>query len=179
MNITGSGRQREQKDAEYIMDHYGELKAQYLEWWIAVFNHEVVANAVDAFDLIPQLRGKGLQGRGAIRIQQTTGPDVCLGMVWINHDTGGSIKWPVRPGEEYRLEDDPHYQDVLFLKAHRDEFLKRYPDKWIAIWDKEVVAVADSESGLPPQLKAKGLQSVGVLVREMETDPKLWILPVQ
>ena len=32
MNITGSGRQREQKDAEYIMDHYGELKAQYLEW---------------------------------------------------------------------------------------------------------------------------------------------------
>ena len=33
----------------------------------------------------------------------------------------------------YRLEDDPHYQDVLFFEAHGDELLEQYPDKWIAI----------------------------------------------
>ena len=178
MSSTGSEREREQKDIEYFGDHYDELKARYPDQWIAVFNQEVVANAADPFDLLPQLREKGLQGRGAIRIQQTAEPDVFLGTIWINHDTGGFIKRPVRPGEEYRQEDDPHYQDVLFLKAHRDEFLEQYPDKWIAIWHKEIVAVADTESGLTPQLRAKGLQSAGVLIREMETDPKFWILPI-
>jgi hypothetical protein len=78
----------------------------------------------------------------------------------------------------YRLEDDPHYQDVLFLEAHWDELLEQYPDKWIAIWDKKVVASAEDESGLTPQLRAKGLQRVGVLIQEMETDPKPWILPI-
>ena len=78
----------------------------------------------------------------------------------------------------YRLEDDPRYQDVQFLEAHWDDLLEQYPDKWIAIWDKEVVASAESESGLTPQLRAKGLQSSGVLIQEMETDPKPWLLPV-
>ena len=76
----------------------------------------------------------------------------------------------------YRLEDDPRYQDVQFLEAHWDELLEQYPDKWIAIWDKKVVASAESESGLIPQLRTKGLQSSGALIQEMETDPKLWIL---
>ena len=178
MTSAGSEREREQKDIEYLNAHYDGLKTRYPDQWIAVFNQAVVANAADAFDLIPQLREKGLQGRGAIKIQQTASPDVCLGTIWINHDARWSMKRPVPPGEEYRLEDDPYYQDVLFLKAHRDEFLKQYPDKWIAIWDKEVVAVADSRPGLTSQLRAKGLQSVGVLIREMETDPKFWILPV-
>jgi hypothetical protein len=78
----------------------------------------------------------------------------------------------------YRLEDDPHYQDVLFFEARLDELLEQYPDKWIAIWDKKVVASAEDESGLTPQLRAKGLQRVGVLIQEMETDPKPWILPI-
>ncbi len=78
----------------------------------------------------------------------------------------------------YRLEDDPRYQDVLFLEAHWDELLEQYPDKWIAIFDKKVVASAEDRRDLNPQLRAKGLQHVGVLIREMETDPKPWILPV-
>jgi hypothetical protein len=78
----------------------------------------------------------------------------------------------------YRLEDDPHYQDVLFLEARLDELLERYPDKWIAILNKEVVASAEDRRGLNSQLRAKGLQSRGPLIREMETNPKPWILPV-
>ena len=78
----------------------------------------------------------------------------------------------------YRLEDDPHYQDVLFLESHWDELLEQYPDKWIAILDKKVVASADDRLGLNPQLRAKGLQSSGALIREMETERKPWILPV-
>jgi hypothetical protein len=76
----------------------------------------------------------------------------------------------------YRLEDDPHYQDVLFLESHWDELLERYPDRWIAIWNKKVVASAQNESGLTPQLRAIGLQNRGVLIQEMETAPKPWIL---
>ena len=78
----------------------------------------------------------------------------------------------------YRLEDDPHYQDVLFLEAHWNELLEQYPDKWIAILNKKVVASAEDRPSLNPLLRAKGLQSRGALIREMETNPKPWIFPV-
>ena len=64
MTSTGSEREREQKDIEYFEDHYDELKARYPDQWIAVFNQEVVANAADPFDLLPQLREKVKGRRG-------------------------------------------------------------------------------------------------------------------
>ena len=77
----------------------------------------------------------------------------------------------------YRLEDDPHYQDVLFFETHHEELLQQYPDKWIAIWNKKVVASAQNESGLTPQTQGdRSPKPAGVLIQEMETDPKPWIL---
>jgi hypothetical protein len=78
----------------------------------------------------------------------------------------------------YRLEDDPHYQDVLFFEAHHEELLQQYPEKWIAILGQKVIASADDEFGLIPRLREYGIPpGSGALRRHLTREPDIWIFP--
>jgi hypothetical protein len=37
---------------------------------------------------------------------------------------------------------DRFRQDMLFLDGHRDELLRRYPERWVAVYNGEVVGAA-------------------------------------
>jgi hypothetical protein len=56
-----------------------------------------------------------------------------------------------RTMEEFRA-------DWEYLAAHRDELTARFPEKWVAVFDKKVVASSRTLEELLPKLEKKGLK---------------------
>lgn len=48
-------------DEEYLGAHYEEILAQYPDMWVGITGDGVVAASYDAFDLMAQLKAKGIQ----------------------------------------------------------------------------------------------------------------------
>ncbi len=48
-------------------------------------------------------------------------------------------------------------EDVLYFDEHRHELVQRYPDRWVAIYDKQVVGAAKALPRLISQLERKGI----------------------
>ena len=57
---------------------------------------------------------------------------------------------------EIRKELDCFRNDALYFNTHRDEFLARYPEQWVAVYREQVVAVAGELSELFHQIDANG-----------------------
>ena len=47
--------------------------------------------------------------------------------------------------------------DGDWLQEHREELLREHPDRWVAVYNQQVVAVAKDIQGLIRQLKRKGI----------------------
>ncbi len=56
---------------------------------------------------------------------------------------------------EYIPEEGP--SGVLYFDEHRHELVQRYPDRWVAIYDKQVVGAAKALPRLISQLERKGI----------------------
>ena len=67
-------------------------------------------------------------------------------------------------------------RNVEFFEANYDEFLKKYPNQWIAILAQEVIGAASNPNDLIQSLKAKGVETQNVLLEEIEPDPPLLLL---
>lgn len=48
--------------------------------------------------------------------------------------------------------------DMAYLDHHRDEILKHYPERWVAIYQHQVVGAAKALPRLIAQLERKGVR---------------------
>jgi len=59
---------------------------------------------------------------------------------------------------QVELELDRFQDDMAYFDRHREEILKQYPEKWVAIHKHEVVGAAKALPRLVAQLERKGLR---------------------
>lgn len=64
---------------------------------------------------------------------------------------------------------DRYRDDALYLEENRAELLRRYPERWIAIYNRQVVGAAKDPGRLIRQLDRKGIPP-GDVVREYLTE---------
>lgn len=48
-------------------------------------------------------------------------------------------------------------RDIAYLLANLDEWRTKYPNRWVAVYDGELVVLADSSESLLEQMKEKGI----------------------
>ena len=69
MNINMEEAQRELeafgRDAQWYSDHYEELREQYPDYWVAIYNEELVATSPDQDALFAALKKKGVKATKA------------------------------------------------------------------------------------------------------------------
>jgi hypothetical protein len=58
---------------------------------------------------------------------------------------------------EVRKELDRFREDALYVDRHRDEFLGSYAHRWVAVYQQQVVAVAEELDELFRQIDGKGV----------------------
>ena len=63
-----------------------------------------------------------------------------------------------------------------YLDAHREELTARYPDEWVCVVDRRVVAHADSPEGAVRMLDESGGPREGVVLRHLPSEPRAWLL---
>jgi hypothetical protein len=59
--------------------------------------------------------------------------------------------------------------DAMWLSQHREELLKKYPERWIAVYKKDVVATAKSPKQLFRKVEQKGIRP-GKVVHDYLTE---------
>ena len=77
---------------------------------------------------------------------------------------------------EYQETFQKFKRDVDYYEARREELLKRYPERWIAIRDGEVIVAASSPEEIRDYITEKGLPRDRVLVRHLTTKEDLLVL---
>ena len=67
-------------------------------------------------------------------------------------------------------------RSLRFLNDHYQEFLKQYPDQWVAVYLEELVAVEPTHRELLEQVAALGIPRSNMYARFMNTDrrPRAW-----
>ena len=58
-----------------------------------------------------------------------------------------------------------------FWQKHRDEFLEKYPDQFVAVHERSVIVTSRNLEELASMLTSKGLDLQKVWVRFITTDP--------
>ncbi len=67
--------------------------------------------------------------------------------------------------------------DMAYVDQHRQELLRQYPDRWVAVYNEHVVGAAKDLKKLIKHLERKGI-TPGHVYREYLTDKEdLLILP--
>ena len=80
------------------------------------------------------------------------------------------------PTDDIKVETLHFDQDIQFFNNHHREFLRLYPDQWVAVYDKQD-AGADADLGrLLDNMKARGYPLRSMVVRRVETKPVKLIL---
>lgn len=86
---------------------------------------------------------------------------------------GDALK-PIRvPSDDIRVELQHFDQDIQFFNAHHREILRLYPDRWVAVYDEQVVGADEDLRRLLKGLKALGYPPGSSLIRLMETNPMI------
>ena len=67
-------------------------------------------------------------------------------------------------------------EDQLFFEEMYHEFLERYPEKWVAVYHKEVVGVDEDFMRLLKSLKASGYPLRRLAINRVRSKPVNWIL---
>lgn len=66
--------------------------------------------------------------------------------------------------------------DMLYFDQHRHALLRQYPDKWVAIYQNQVVATAKTLPRLVTQLERKGIPKGRAFVEYVTEKEDLLIL---
>lgn len=72
---------------------------------------------------------------------------------------------------------DRYRTDALYFEQHREDFLQRYPERWIAVYNQAVVATARRLPQLLRQLEHRGLPRGYVFIEHVSAKEDLLILP--
>ncbi len=67
--------------------------------------------------------------------------------------------------------------DAIYLDEHREELMKKYPERWVAVYNKQVVADAKDHKKLIEKLKDKGISPGRVYRAYLSSKEELLILP--
>ena len=78
------------------------------------------------------------------------------------------------PDQQAILED--FQRDIDYYRAHYEELLGRYPDKWVAIFGQTVVGAGPELEPLLNNLQAKGIPPERVVVKHPSSEQGVWIL---
>ena len=62
-------------------------------------------------------------------------------------------------------------EDCRYVGAIHDELLRQYPDRWVAVYLKEVIAVASTHEELLLEVSSLGHRPGNVATRFMHTNP--------
>ena len=65
-------------------------------------------------------------------------------------------------------------RDHIYVEEHWAELITQYPDQWIAVYDGEVIAVANDIPTLIASIPEE--QRGSIVVKFMDTDPRTLIL---
>ncbi len=68
-------------------------------------------------------------------------------------------------------------RDIDYYVSHQEELLGQYPDKWIAIFDQQVVGSATDFEQLLKDLSERGIPAERILVEHLSDEEELFILP--
>ena len=75
------------------------------------------------------------------------------------------------PTDDIKVETLHFDQDIQFFNNRHREFLRLYPDQWVAVYDKQVAGADDDFARLMDDLKELGYPLKCLVVRRMETKP--------
>ena len=67
-------------------------------------------------------------------------------------------------------------QDMLYFDQHRQELLQQYPERWVAIYNQQVVGAAKDLKRLIKQLERKGIPPSQVFREYLTEEADLLIL---
>ncbi len=67
--------------------------------------------------------------------------------------------------------------DVDYYAEHRDDLLARYPEMWVAIFERQLVGVASDPRALVATLKERGIPAGQALVKHLSRENIPLILP--
>ena len=76
-----------------------------------------------------------------------------------------------------QAELDRFKRDIDYYVSHQEELLGQYPDKWIAIFDQQVVGSATDFEQLLKDLSEHGIPAERILVEHLSDEKELFILP--
>jgi len=79
--------------------------------------------------------------------------------------------------QQIQQELDHYRNDALYFEHHRQELLRRYPERWIAVYDQQVVGTAKRLPQLLKQLEKRGLPRGRVFIEHVSAKEDLLILP--
>ncbi len=83
-----------------------------------------------------------------------------------------------QPGTDQRQVDLRRFRrDVDHYAEHRDELLARYPEMWVAIFERQLVGVASDPRALVATLKERGTPAGQALVKHLSRQNIRLILP--
>ena len=68
------------------------------------------------------------------------------------------------------------YEDGQFLHSNYETFREKYPDQWVAVFNKEVLATSRSLDDLLADLDSQGRMSNGVVFEKMSSESQNLIL---
>lgn len=66
--------------------------------------------------------------------------------------------------------------DMLYFDEHRQDFLKQYPERWVAIYNHQVVATDKTLKRLVSQLEEKGVPAGRAFLEYVTDQEDLLIL---
>ncbi len=66
--------------------------------------------------------------------------------------------------------------DALYFEQHRQEFLQCYPERWIAVYNQQVVGTAKRLPHLLQELEQRGLPRGQVFIEHVSSKEDLLIL---
>lgn len=78
-----------------------------------------------------------------------------------------------------QIQDDMerYRADARYFEEHRAEFLERYPDQWVAVYNQEVVGATKDVKRLVKQLERKNIRPGRTYCEYLTDKEELLILP--
>jgi hypothetical protein len=80
------------------------------------------------------------------------------------------------PQELVQQELEQFRSDAQYFEEHREELLQQYPERWVAIYNQQVVGAAKDAKQLKRQLDRKGIKAGSVFRQYLTTKEELLIL---
>lgn len=67
-------------------------------------------------------------------------------------------------------------KDVKFLNANWLDWVATYPDKWVAVYEEELVGVGDTIEEVVREACTKGAPESRVVIEYLDKEPRIMIL---